>query len=61
MLLSLNKRLRGPHPNRPAPEVLSEEELQAVSYDDIDVTGNIPKQPTHKGYAVVGGSGWMGK
>ncbi|KAI0086447.1 NAD(P)-binding protein [Irpex rosettiformis] len=59
MFYALNKRLRGPHPNRPPPEILSEDELKAVIYDDIDVTANIPKQPTHKGYVVVGGSGWM--
>jgi hypothetical protein len=61
MIFALSKRLRGPHPNRPAPEVLSEEELKAVRYDHIDVTTGIPKQPTHKGYAIIGGSGWMGK
>ena len=61
MLYALKRRLRGPHPNRPSPEILSEDELRAVKYDGIDVTANIPKQATYKGYAIVGGSGWMGK
>jgi hypothetical protein len=58
---NVSRRLRGPHPNRPPPESLSAEELDAVSYSDIDMLKAIPNKPTHEGYAIVGGSGFVGK
>ena len=57
---NLAERLRGPHPLRPPPASLSTEELDAVSYDSIDMLNAIPREATHKGYAVIGGSGYVG-
>ncbi|KAI0702274.1 hypothetical protein BC835DRAFT_1404363 [Cytidiella melzeri] len=59
-MFGLTKRLRGPHPNRYPTEILGEDELQAVTYDNIDVANCAPKVPTYQGYAIIGGSGWMG-
>lgn len=39
---------------------LSSEELDNVSYDGIDMLEAIPNKPTHEGYVVVGGSGFLG-
>lgn len=56
----LNKRLHGPHPLAIPAQPLTEEELDAVSYKDIDILKGIPSQPTQEGYAVIGGSGFLG-
>ncbi|EGN97982.1 hypothetical protein SERLA73DRAFT_74243 [Serpula lacrymans var. lacrymans S7.3] len=53
---SLNKRLKGPALKAP---LLTPEQLDKVSYDEIDLTKTVPPA-TQKGYAVVGGSGFLG-
>ncbi|KAI0304366.1 hypothetical protein B0F90DRAFT_1809207 [Multifurca ochricompacta] len=60
-LLNLSIRLRGPHPR--ATEFASnysEDDLASVSYTDIDMLDAIPRNPTHEGYVVIGGSGFVG-
>ncbi|EJD34896.1 NAD(P)-binding protein [Auricularia subglabra TFB-10046 SS5] len=56
----LARRLRGPHPGSLAQRSLSVEELNAVSYDDIDILACLDKEPTGRKYLVVGGSGFVG-
>lgn len=59
-LFFLSKRLHGPHPaSNPQPS-LSEQDLDKVGYDDIDMLQAIPAQATHENYAVIGGSGYLG-
>ncbi|EIW81395.1 NAD(P)-binding protein [Coniophora puteana RWD-64-598 SS2] len=54
-LYAIHVRMRGPdRPNEFTPE-----QLDKVRWDDIDLTANVPPA-THKGYAVVGGSGFVG-
>lgn len=54
------ERLRGPHALRPPPASLTTEELDAVSYNSIDMLNAMPRAATHKGYAVIGGSEYVG-
>jgi hypothetical protein len=62
-LYALSKRLQGPsqafaaNPNRAN---VTEDDLAGTSYEDIDLLKSIPAEPTHAGYAVVGGSGFLG-
>ncbi|KAI0050382.1 NAD(P)-binding protein [Auriscalpium vulgare] len=61
VLLRLSYRLRGPHPkSEDKTATFTKEELDAVSYEDIDMLNAIPREPTHAGYAVIGGSGFVG-
>jgi hypothetical protein len=62
VLLDLSRRLHGPHP-RAAQLNLSynEDDLDGVSYADINMLNAIPHEPTHAGYIVVGGSGFVGR
>lgn len=59
-LYKLSNRIRGPHtftrPNTP----LSRDQLAQVVYKNIDLLNAIPTRPTSSGYAVVGGSGFLG-
>ncbi|KAI0320205.1 hypothetical protein OF83DRAFT_1106370 [Amylostereum chailletii] len=59
-LIDITNRLRGPHPARPQPELLSNAQLDEVSYDHIDMMKTIPREPTQKGYVIIGGSGFVG-
>lgn len=59
LLLQLSNRLQGPHPLA-SPESLTNDELDKVSYEDINMLKAIPREPTHIGYAVIGGSGFVG-
>ncbi|KAH7882704.1 hypothetical protein F5I97DRAFT_1907690 [Phlebopus sp. FC_14] len=52
----LNRRVNGPEETPPP---LTTAQLDRVSYGDIDLTEAVPPA-THKGYAVVGGSGFLG-
>lgn len=58
-LRRLSSRLHGPHPAA-KPHDFHTEDLAAVSYKDVDMLKIIPSRPTHEGYAVVGGSGFLG-
>lgn len=60
ILTNVAERLRGPHALRPPPASLTPEDLDAVSYESIDMLNAIPREATHKGYAVIGGSGYVG-
>ncbi|KIJ64290.1 hypothetical protein HYDPIDRAFT_112276 [Hydnomerulius pinastri MD-312] len=55
-LFFLHKRVSGPD-ETPAP--LTPAQLDKVSYADVNLTDGIPPA-THKGYAIVGGSGFLG-
>ncbi|KAH7913357.1 hypothetical protein BJ138DRAFT_1146270 [Hygrophoropsis aurantiaca] len=55
-LFALHKRLRG---KDDATKPLTPKQLEEVTYDHIDVTQNVPPA-THKGYAIIGGSGFLG-
>ncbi|KAA1469828.1 NAD(P)-binding protein [Dentipellis sp. KUC8613] len=59
-LLDLSNRLCTPHPLA-APEEVSKDDLDSVSYDAINMLDAIPRDATHKGYAVIGGSGFVGR
>ncbi|KAI0030434.1 NAD(P)-binding protein [Vararia minispora EC-137] len=59
--MNVAQRLRGPHPSRPPPQVVTAELLDSISYDDIDMLNALPREPSHKGYAVVGGAGFMAR
>ena len=62
ILLDLSRRLHGPHPQ--AAQLNSnynEDDLDRVSYADIDMLNAIPREPTHAGYVVIGGSGFVGR
>ena len=54
------RRLLTPHPSA-NPRKISAADLDSVSYDDIDMLMAIPRQATNEGYAVIGGSGYVGK
>ncbi|KAF9219894.1 NAD(P)-binding protein, partial [Gyrodon lividus] len=59
-LVFLNKRVSGPNNSaREAPSPLTLALLDEASYADIDLTEGIPPA-THKGYAIIGGSGFLG-
>ncbi|KAH9049858.1 NAD-P-binding protein [Lactarius hengduanensis] len=60
-LLDLSRRLRGPHPRAAqlSPNY-NEDDLDSVSYANVDMLNAIPREPTHAGYVVVGGSGFVG-
>jgi hypothetical protein len=62
VLFDLSRRLHGPHPQA---EQLNpnynEDDLDRVSYTDIDMLNAIPREPTHAGYVVIGGSGFVGR
>lgn len=60
LLYLLSKRLIDNHPTANPQEVFSDKELADVSYHDIDMLKAIPSRPTHKNYAVIGGSGYLG-
>lgn len=61
-LYALSKRLRGPSPEFAAhgDKASTRDNLADTSYADIDLLKSIPPKPTHVGYAVVGGSGFLG-
>ncbi|TFY68576.1 hypothetical protein EVG20_g3501 [Dentipellis fragilis] len=59
-LLDLSNRLCTPHPLA-APEEVSKDDLDSVSYEGINMLNAIPRDATHKGYAVIGGSGFVGR
>lgn len=56
----LSIRLHGTHPAAAPQSPLSADELDQVSYDDIDILKTIPSQSTQKNYVVIGGSGYLG-
>src|ERR1700761_3113498 len=56
----LNKRLHGPHPKAKKRKAPTPEELNKVSYKDINMLDSIPSEATNKQYVVVGGSGFVG-
>lgn len=56
----LSKRLHGTHPAAAPQSPFSEDELDQVSYDDIDMLKAIPSQSTQENYVVIGGSGYLG-
>ena len=56
----LSIRLHGTHPAATPQSPFSAEELDQVSYDDIDILKTIPSQPTQENYVVIGGSGYLG-
>ncbi|KZV87210.1 NAD(P)-binding protein [Exidia glandulosa HHB12029] len=58
-LYLLSCRLTGTHGDA-RPERLTIDELDAVSYSDIDVLSTIHPQATGKSYVVVGGAGFVG-
>ncbi|KAI0057813.1 NAD(P)-binding protein [Artomyces pyxidatus] len=61
IVINLSNRLHGPHPLTEAKvSSFTAEELDSVSYADVDMLNAIPREPTHAGYAVVGGSGFVG-
>ncbi|KAF8073836.1 hypothetical protein FPV67DRAFT_1409535 [Lyophyllum atratum] len=57
-LYKLSRRLRGPSTQVTAP--FTSEGLDQTTYDDIDLLKSIPRNPTSLGYAVIGGSGFLG-
>ena len=61
-LSDLSRRLHGPHPRAANLNPnYNEDDLDGVSYADIDMLNAIPREPTHAGYVVVGGSGFVGR
>jgi hypothetical protein len=56
----LRARLLTPHP-KANPYRISTAELENVSYDSIDMLNAIPRKPTNMGYAIIGGSGFVGR
>lgn len=59
-LYLLSKRLHGTHPAATPESPFSAEDLDKVSYDDIDMLSAIPSQSTQENYVVIGGSGYLG-
>lgn len=59
-LFFLSGRLRGPHPAAKPQVPLSRAQLSKISYEDVDMLKGIPHQATHAGYAIIGGSGFLG-
>ena len=55
-LHKLSVRLRG----SPSPSPLSHQDLAHISHESINLLESIPTKATHTGYAVVGGSGFLG-
>jgi hypothetical protein len=61
-LVSLSRRLRGPHPLAlQLKSNYNEDVLRKVSYADLDMLNAIPREPTQAGYVVIGGSGFVGR
>ncbi|KAI0250751.1 hypothetical protein BJV78DRAFT_1127403 [Lactifluus subvellereus] len=61
LLVNLSRRLRGPHPlAAQLNQNYNEDDLRKVSYADVDMFNAIPREPTHAGYVVIGGSGFVG-
>ncbi len=61
-LLDLSRRLGGPHPRAAQfSSNYNEDDLDRISYANIDMLNAIPREPTHAGYVVVGGSGFVGR
>jgi hypothetical protein len=58
-LLSRHLQIRHPLAKPRSPPSL-EEYASAGSYREIDLLGTIPQSPTHTGYAIIGGSGFLG-
>ncbi|KDQ62376.1 hypothetical protein JAAARDRAFT_122067 [Jaapia argillacea MUCL 33604] len=56
----LSRRLRTPHPSSHPELPPNPQELDAVSYAGVDMLKGIPAKPTHAGYAIIGGSGYVG-
>jgi hypothetical protein len=62
VLLDLSRCLHGPHPQAAQLNPnYNEGDLDRVSYVDIDMLNAIPREPTHAGYVVIGGSGFVGR
>jgi hypothetical protein len=62
ILSDLSRRLHGPHPQvAQLNSNYNENDLDRVSYADIDMLNAIPREPTHAGYIVIGGSGFVGR
>jgi hypothetical protein len=62
LLVNLSRRLRGPHPLAAQLSTnYNEDDLCKVSYADVDMLNAIPREPTHAGYVVIGGSGFVGR
>lgn len=60
-LLDLSRRFRGPHPRAAQLNPnYNEDDLDGVSYANIDMLDAIPREATQAGYVVVGGSGFVG-
>ncbi|KAN0125495.1 hypothetical protein V8E53_015465 [Lactarius tabidus] len=61
VLFDLSRRLHGPHPQAAQLNPnYNEDDLDRVSYADIDMLNAIPHEPTHAGYVIIGGSGFVG-
>lgn len=63
-LFLLSRRLHGPHPALPQSaqqRPLTPTELDNVVYSHIDPLAFVPRKPTHEGYVVVGGAGFVGQ
>ena len=56
----LRERLLNPHPSA-KPRNISIADLNKISYHEIDMLNAIPRNPTNEGYAVIGGSGFLGQ
>jgi hypothetical protein len=62
VLFDLSRRLHGPHPQAAQLNPnYNEDDLDRVSYADIDMLNAIPHEPTHAGYVIIGGSGFVGR
>jgi hypothetical protein len=55
-LYKLSLRLQG----SPSASPLRNQDLAHITHENIDVLESIPTKATHFGYAVVGGSGFLG-
>jgi hypothetical protein len=61
-LIDLSRRLHGPHPQgAQLKSNYNEDDLNSVSYADIDMLNAIPREPTHAGYVIIGDSGFVGR
>ncbi|KAF8581220.1 NAD(P)-binding protein [Ramaria rubella] len=58
-LLSRHLQTRHPEAN-PRPPPSAAEYTDADSYHEIDMLNSMPRSPTHTGYAIIGGSGFLG-
>ncbi|KAF8895442.1 hypothetical protein BD779DRAFT_1499586 [Infundibulicybe gibba] len=56
----LSSRLSNPHPDAQPCLPFTEQQLSDVSYEGIDMLKAIPPKATHSGYAIIGGSGFLG-